>query len=946
MPQDYNATINLPKTDFPMRAGLPKREPEILQALYEKKVYETLMGKNAGKPAFILHDGPPFSNGDIHIGTAMNKVIKDIIIRYKNMSGWLAPYTPGWDNHGMPIESAIIKQNKLDRKSMSIPEFRDACRKFAENYVDRQREQFKRLGVIGDWDNPYLTMVPSFESEEVRVFGKMYEKGYIYKGLKPVYWCAHDETALAEAEIEYDDDPCAAIFVRFRLKDGRGVLDDIPGCAPGGVPGDAPGGASFLIWTTTAWTLPGNLAICLGPDIEYAVCAAGGEVLIVAAALAEAVFKMAGIEEFKILKTLPGSAFEFMTAQHPFYDRESLIILGDHVTTDTGTGCVHTAPGHGVDDFNVCAKYPQLPVVTPVDNHGVMTDDALQYAGMFYTKANDAIIEDLDKSGALFAREQIVHSYPHCWRCKNPVIFRATEQWFASVDAMKETAVKACEDIRWIPEWGKERMIAMLIERSDWCISRQRHWGLPIPVFTCEACGQPVCTPETTDAVATLFGEKGSNAWHEMEAEDILPGGFVCPHCGAARFTKGSDSLDCWFDSGSTHAGVLSSGIFPHLRYPADIYLEGGDQYRGWFQSSMLTSIAVNGVAPYKIIITHGWTVDGEGKAMHKSLGNTVAPEEVIKDFGADILRLWVASTDYRADSRISKDILKQLSDIYLKIRNTARFMLGNLSGFDPDAAVPPGDMPELDRWALSRLNRLVAGVRAAYERYEFHTIYHAIHNFCTIDMSNFYLDVIKDRLYCDESDGLQRRSAQTTMYIILDALVRMLAPVLAFTAEEIWAQMPHGRNVDRDSVLYNPMPAPSAELGLLFPPEREELWDRILRLRTDVNKALEIARSDKIIGKPLDAEVTLFIGDEPAAALGDISAKDLKTLFIVSSVDIIIGNGEGHAGSEFPGVTISVKPSGMPKCARCWNHDKDIGASQEHPELCPRCLDVVTRLY
>ena len=905
------------------------------------------MERNAGKPAFILHDGPPFSNGDIHIGTAMNKVIKDIIIRYKNMSGWYSPYTPGWDNHGMPIESAIIKKNKLDRKKMSIPEFRNACREFAEHYVFRQREQFKRLGVIGDWGNPYLTMKPEFEAQEVRVFGKMYDKGYIYKGLKPVYWCTTDETALAEAEIEYADVPCTSIYVKFRVKDTRGVFDGIPGASS----------ASFLIWTTTAWTLPGNLAICLGPGIEYAICAAGGEVYIIAAALAETVFKKAGIEKFEILKKLPGSAFEYMTAQHPFYDRESLVILGDHVTVDTGTGCVHTAPGHGADDFNVCRKYPQLPVITPVDPRGIMTGEAIQYEGQYYSKSSESIIEDLEKSGALFASEDIEHSYPHCWRCKHPVIFRATEQWFASVDAMKDTAVEACNDIKWIPEWGKERMIAMLVERSDWCISRQRHWGLPIPVFTCETCGKPVCTPETIEAVAELFGDKGSNAWHEMEAEDILPKSFSCPHCGAGRFTKGSDSLDCWFDSGSTHAGILSTGDFPGLRFPADIYLEGGDQYRGWFQSSMLTSIAVNGVAPYRIIITHGWTVDGDGKAMHKSLGNAIAPEEIIKDYGADILRLWVASTDYRTEGRISKDILKQLSDIYLKIRNTARFILGNIKGFDTADAVAYEDMPELDRWALARLDRLITSVNASYERYEFHTIYHAVHNFCTIDMSNFYLDIIKDRLYCDETYGLPRRSALTAMYFILDALVRILAPILAFTSEEIWDEMPHGPGVERKSVLLNPMPSPNAQHA--FAPERDAVWERILRMRADVNKALEIARIERIIGKPLDAEITLYVDDEtsvffenPEFGLRDAGSGDaaepgqinefLRTLFIVSGVDIVRGTGDGFTGTEFPGMTISVRPSTAPKCARCWTHDKGVGASEEHPELCPRCYAVI----
>jgi len=928
MPTDYNATINLPKTDFPMRAGLPKREPEMLAEFYRKDIYGRLMEKNADKPLFILHDGPPFSNGDIHIGTAMNKILKDFIVRYKNMTGYKSPYVPGWDNHGMPIESAIIKKNKLDRKSMSIPQFRDACRAFAGDFVDRQREQFKRLGVIGDWERPYLTMDPLFEAEEIRVFGKMYEAGYIYKGLKPVYWCPSDETALAEAEIEYADDPCNSIYVKFPVKDDRGVLRGIA----------EPEKTSFIIWTTTTWTLPGNLAICLGPDYEYDVVKAGGECYIVAHELAETVMKKGGVSDYEVLKKFYGKDLELMVAQHPFYDRTSLVIVGGHVTIDAGTGCVHTAPGFGLDDFNVCKNYPQIPFVAPVDARGVMTDEALQYKGLHYTKANEAILDDLRKSGALFAEEKIVHSYPHCWRCKNPIIYRATEQWFASVDAIKEMAVKACDNIKWNPEWGKERMIAMIRERSDWCISRQRHWGLPIPVFYCQACNKAVCTPETIDAVAKSFAEKGSNIWFEAEAAELLPAGYKCPHCGGTRFAKETDTLDGWFDSGSTHAAVLD--VFEGLRSPADIYLEGGDQYRGWFQSSMLTSIAAKGEAPYRQIITHGWTVDGEGKVMHKSLGNAVSPDEVIKDYGADILRLWVSSSDYRTDVRISKDILKQLSDIYLKIRNTARFILGNLNGFDPDQAVPFDRMPELDKWAVIRYNKLVERVRASYDRYEYHTVYHGIHNFCTVDMSNIYLDIIKDRLYCDRTDSSSRRSAQSAMYLILDGLVRLIAPILAFTSEEIWAAMPHGKNADPESVLYNDMPDFNPAWD--YAPGQEEKWARLLALRDDVNKALELARADKIVGKPLDAEIILSLDSAGKAAFEDIKHENLKELFIVSKVTVSDEIDGGYQGTEFEGVCITVKANDDPKCARCWTHDEHVGDDAVHPQLCPRCVEAI----
>ncbi len=937
MSQDYNATINLPKTAFPMRAGLPKREPDMLKQWYEKDIYGKLMEKNKGKPKFILHDGPPFSNGYIHMGTAMNKVLKDFIVRYKNMSGWHAPYRPGWDNHGMPIESAIIKQNRLDRKKMSIPEFRTACHKFASDYVNIQRDQFKRLGGLGDWDNPYLTMDPAFEAEEVKVFGKMYEKGYIYKGLKPVYWCPHDETALAEAEIEYADDKCESIYVKFAVEDDKGKLSQYG-------PLDK---MYFVIWTTTTWTLPGNLAICLNADFQYVLLKANGEIYIVAEDLAESVAKAAGLGETEVIAKLKGSEFEFMLARHPFAGRSSIILNGDHVTLEAGTGCVHTAPGHGMEDYLICRQYDDsgktsIGALVPVDSRGYMTAEAGQFEGLFYQEANDAILKVLKESGALLASETIVHQYPHCWRCKNPIIYRATDQWFCSVDSFKDEAAEACGSVVWLPEWGGDRIVSMVRDRADWCISRQRHWGLPIPVFYCSECGKPICTSDTIEAVSALFGEKGSNAWFEMEAADILPSGFACPHCGSKKgFTKETDTLDGWFDSGSSHIASLRKN--DPTEWPADVYLEGADQYRGWFQSSLLTSVALYGRAPYKKVLTHGWVVDGEGKAMHKSLGNSVAPEEVIKVYGADMLRLWVASSDYHADVRVSDKIFKQLSDIYLKIRNTARFILGNLDGFDPNQRTAFADMEEIDQWAVAQLNKLIAKVTEAYEGYEFHLIYHAVHNFCVIDMSNFYLDIIKDRLYCEDKDGARRRSAQSAIYMILDCMIRMLAPILSFTAEEVWQSMPHSDSEDVESVMFNDMPKFCEEY--VFNDKKEARWNNLRALRSDVNKALELARADKTIGKPLDAAVTLYISDAARDGFDSIADIDLPKAFIVSSVQAVYGDGNGYASTEFDGVKILVEAADAPKCVRCWTHDPKVGTDPEHPELCPRCAEVVSRM-
>ena len=933
MSQDYNATINLPKTDFPMRAALPKREPDMLAAWYAMDLYHEILKKNEGKPRFILHDGPPFSNGHIHMGTALNKCLKDFIVRYRNMTGYQAPYTPGWDNHGMPIESAIIKKQKLDRKKMSIPEFRDACKEFAANFVQIQMDQFKRLGVLGDWEHPYLTMDPKFEAEEVRVFGEMYEKGYIYKGKKPVYWCPHDETALAEAEIEYSDDPCESIYVKFKIRDDKGKL----------------GGYCdldrlyFVIWTTTTWTIPGNLAICTNADLDYVLAKVpDGDVFILAKGRLEEFGKAAGIGSFEILAELKGSEFEFMTASHPLYDRESVVLNGDHVTLEAGTGCVHTAPGHGQEDYEVCRRYnasgkTDIPILVPVDDRGIMTEEAGPFAGQHYSKANETIAEALRACGALVASEKITHQYAHCWRCKQPILYRATDQWFCSVDAFKDQAVAACDKVTWMPDWGHDRMVSMVRERADWCISRQRHWGLPIPVFYCSDCGKPVCTRETIDAVSAVFAEKGSNAWFD-ENEKLLPDGFVCPHCGGVHFTRETDTLDGWFDSGSTHIASMLRNA-PGT-WPADLYLEGGDQYRGWFQSSLLTGVAVKGDAPYRAVLTHGWTVDGEGKAMHKSLGNSVLPDELIPKYGADLLRLWAASSDYRVDMRCSDAIFKQLSDKYLKIRNTARYILGNLNGFDPNSLTAFADMEELDKWALVRLNRLIARCLDAYERYEFHVVTYAIHNFCVVDMSNFYLDIIKDRLYCDGTESKERHSALSAIYIILDSLVRLLAPVLAFTANEIWQAMPHHSAADPRHVMLNDMPAVNAEYA--FDEATEARWDRLIALRGDVNKALELARAEKTVGKPLDAAITIRLSDAAAEYLPELEGADLQTLFIVSDVKLIRGGSGGVAGEAYGGVSVEVEPCSYPRCARCWCHNEHVGENAQHPELCPRCAEAI----
>lgn len=918
MSQDYNSTLNLPKTDFPMRAGLPKSEPVTLKNWEEENLYENLMKLNEGKPLFVLHDGPPYANGNIHLGHALNKILKDFIVRYKNMAGFKAPYVPGWDTHGLPTElKARQKAGVGNSAEISIVELRKMCEEFVTGYIDDQRSQFKRLGVIGEWDNPYITLNPEFEAEQIRVFAEMAAKGYIYKGLKPVYWCPECKTALAEAEIEYAEDPCHSIYVKFKTKDDKGVFSSM---------GIDPSKVSFVIWTTTTWTLPANVAICVGPRFEYSVIKTGDEYLVMATDLFKSALEVAEITDYEVVATVKGSELEYITTAHPFLDRESLVIVGEHVTLESGTGCVHTAPGHGVDDYNVCLNYPEIPVICPVDSNGVLTDEAGQFAGLTTNEANKKIALYLDENGSLFALKKIVHQYPHCWRCKTPILFRATDQWFCSVEDFKDDAVNAINNVEWIPAWGRDRITNMVRERKDWCISRQRKWGVPIPIFFCKDCGEAHIEREAMMAVADLFEKEGSNAWYNHSAEEILPEGTKCKKCGCTDFEKEKDIMDVWFDSGSSHTAVVKKR--DNLKFPADLYLEGNDQYRGWFQSSLLTSVATTGEAPYKTVLTHGMILDDESRKMSKSLGNGISPQDVIKQYGADVLRLWVASTDYQTDVHISNDILKQISESYRKIRNTARYILGNISDFDPDKDMVNLDklMP-IDRWALAKLNELQTRVKESYDKYEFHIVYHSIHNFCVVDMSNFYLDVLKNRLYLEKPDSIQRRAAQTAIYIILNAMTRMIAPILAYTSDEIWKFMPHSASDNADHIIYNEMPAPvvvdADEAFMAF-------WDKIHELRDEVKKSLEPLIKEKTIKGSLEAKVTLSAGGEKLEFLKK-AEPELTDAFIVSAIEIIDNNGE---------LEISVEKAEGEKCERCWTISKTVGQSTEHPTICAHCCE------
>ena len=920
MSVDYNSTMNLPKTDFPMRGNLPQKEPEMIKRWQDQKLYQKLMEKNEGLPLYVLHDGPPYANGDIHMGTALNKVLKDIIIKYKNMSGYKAPYIPGWDTHGLPIELKAMKKVGVENINSAL-DLRKVCKEFALHYVDVQRSEFIRLGSIGDYDHPYLTLQPKHEAEQIRIFGEMAKKDFIYKGLKPVYWCPECKTALAEAEIEYAEDPCNSIYVKFKVEDDGGKLAAL---------NTELDKTYFVIWTTTTWTLPGNLAICLGPEYEYVAVHANGEYYIMAKELVESAMKAAKITEYTVSEaSLKGKELEYIKYRHPFIDRVSPIIVGDHVTLESGTGCVHTAPGHGVEDFEVCVNhYPEIPIIVPVDGDGKLTEEAGEFCGLTTNDANKAILTKLTELNALFAVEKIIHQYPHCWRCKSPIIFRATEQWFCSIDGFKEDACKAIDTVQWIPEWGGDRIKGMVMDRSDWCISRQRTWGVPIPIFYCKHCGKPIINEDSINAIANLYEKEGSDAWYKYEANEILPEGFKC-ECGCTEFTKEMDIMDVWFDSGVSHAAVCNE---EHgLRWPADLYLEGADQYRGWFQSSLLTSVAAKGCAPYKSVCTHGWVVDGEGKAMHKSLGNGMSPDEVTDKYGADILRTWVASSDYHADIRISQDILKQLSDAYRKIRNTARFILSNLGDFNPDTdSVSVEKLDGIDKWAMARMDEIIEKCKAAYDKFDFHIVYSTMRDFCTIDLSNFYLDILKDRLYVEKADSESRRAAQTVIYNILRTMTLYLAPVISFTAEEIWGYMPRSEKDDAESVFFNKLPEKS---GVSADEEFMEKWEKIDELRDIVNKALEEARGQKLIGKSLEAKVTLNCGRDWYDFAKSVE-NDLVSAFIVSAVDV--------EKSEFDGVNVKVEVAPGEKCERCWTHSDTVGKCAEHPTLCARCAEIV----
>jgi len=915
---DYSQTLNLLQTDFPMRGNLPQAEPKMQERWEQMNLYREVQKARAGKPKFVLHDGPPYANGDIHIGHALNKVLKDIIVRYKSLRGFDAPYVPGWDTHGLPIEQAIANSGLADRKKMTTLEFRKLCAAYALEQVEKQKVQFKRLGIRGDWDNPYITLKPQYEAQQIRLFGEMVKKGYIYKGLKPVYWSPSSESALAEAEIEYREKTSPSIYVAFQVSDGKGKL---------------PSDAEIVIWTTTPWTLPANLGISVHPEFTYALTAVGTRKFVVAEELLESVAKEIGWEAYEVLERVKGAELEYVTCKHPFYDRESLVMCGEHVTLEAGTGCVHTAPGHGEDDFIVGQKY-NIGVLSPVDDQGHFTSEAPGFEGVFYDKANKQITQMLEESGHLLKLGFIKHQYAHDWRTKKPVIYRATEQWFASIDGFREQMLEEIKNVKWTPHWGEIRLHNMIAERGDWCISRQRVWGVPIPIMYCRSCNEPLVNDATIAHVADLFEREGSDAWFAKTESELLPAGTVCAKCGHGEFRKETDIMDVWFDSGSSHMAVLESR--EELQSPADLYLEGSDQYRGWFNSSLITSTAVRGRAPYKGVLSHGFTLDGEGRKMSKSLGNTVDPLKVCNQLGADILRLWVSSTDYQSDQRLSDDILKQTAEVYRKIRNTLRFFLGNLSGYNPQTdRFAPQEMSELDRYALIRMERMKEKALNAYENYEFHTVYQAVHHFLAVEMSAFYLDIMKDRLYADAANDTARKHTQYVMYESLVTVTQLISPILPHTADEVWQYIP---GVDASSVQLTEFAPVRTEW---YDAALEEKWEGLIDVRDEVLKALETARKDKRIGNSLSAHVVLYPDAKTAELLKQF--EQLDKLFIVSKVTVLEAGAEVPADAQaLKGLAAKIETADGEKCERCWIVTPEVGTNADHPTLCNRCTHVV----
>jgi isoleucyl-tRNA synthetase len=910
-----------------MRAGLTKKEPEMLKQWKHDGIYEKVIKKRKGGEIFILHDGPPYANGNIHIGTAYNKVLKDFIVKFMSMFGRYSPYVPGWDTHGLPIETEVIKTRGLKRDALSPLEFRKKCKEFTTKYIKTMTDQFKRLGVWGDWDNPYITYTPDYEAKQIEIFGEMAKKGYIYKGLKPVYWCTSCVTALADAEVEYADHTSPSIYVNFKVKEGSSQIDEL-------------NEANLVIWTTTPWTLPGNSGVALHPDFEYSLFKSGPNKYIVATELLDDFSQNTGLKVDETIRIFKGAELEGLILRHPFIDRDSTVVFADYVTLDVGTGAVHTAPGHGLEDYETGVAY-NLEIISPLDNLGRFTADVPRFEGMFCQDANEAIISYLKELGVLLGVGALTHDYPHCWRCKNPVIFRATEQWFTSIDGFKDDSLKAIDTVRWLPSASINRIRAMVENRSDWCISRQRTWGVPLPIFYCSKCGEAIINDTTLKAVIELFARDGSDAWFARSAAEILPQGYKCPKCGGSEFTKEKDIMDVWFDSGTSHAAVLQTR--KELRWPADLYIEGSDQHRGWFQSSLLTSVGALGKAPFKYVLTHGFTVDGEGKKMSKSLGNTVSPEEVIRKYGADIVRLWAVSSDYSADVRISEEILGQMVDSYRKIRNTLRFILGNLNGFNPTAdKVEKDDLEKIDRWLLHRLQDITKTVLDAYKNWQFHTITKELLNFCNIDMSSFYLDIVKDRLYCS-GPSKKRASSQTVLYNTLLNLLSLLAPVLSFTAEEAY------RTLREEILLPNGIESGESVHLMDFPEVNDhyrdedlsEIWETLIEVRKEVLKRIEALRGEKKIGHPLEAVVDLYAGGEMYSLLKE-NKDELAPIFVVSTVNLI----EQDMTSDEKQFSVRVGKSNNKKCERCWKYLDNVGDDDNHPNICGRCASVIKKYY